>query len=150
MADPLSIAAGAKGVVAATAHSIHKAIELVNNIKDAPQTMRFLKDELDGVQAVVCSLEETLRNDGQATSWMRLLESSKLSGALKALKSVCDSFNSALLKWTKRSRPGDKLSFRDGVHIAMNSSKVEKLSAQLNCCKQTVTMALGSCTLHIS
>ncbi|TIA10631.1 hypothetical protein D6C80_07971 [Aureobasidium pullulans] len=148
MADPLSIIAGVVGVAATAAQAIHELVDLIDGIEGAPSTVRQIRTELSDVGSIVSSLEKTLEyNPGNAT-WTQLLQSSKLSNAIKTLRGVCEDFTRSLRKWTTHSSPGNKLTFRDGINIALHGDKISHLLAQLNSCKQTVTMALSSCALQ--
>ncbi|THZ78921.1 hypothetical protein D6C84_08056 [Aureobasidium pullulans] len=148
MADPLSIIAGVVGVAATAAHAIHELVNLIDGIEGAPSTVRQIRTELSDVESVISSLENILKNDPENATWTRLLQSSQLSNAIKAMRGVCENFTRSLQKWTTHSSPGNKLSFRDGINVALHGDKISHLSAQLNSCKQTVTMALSSCALQ--
>lgn len=147
MADPFSIASGVVGIVAEAVNKIKELVTFINNIKDAPNVIRQLRDELDSVEAVLQSLKSTLENDAGSKSWTQLLQSSNLMEAVKTLRSNCNAFKGVLQTWTKRSSLGSKLSFRNSLDPALSQSKISAMLTQLDRCKQTVTMALSSCTL---
>ncbi|KAG9550042.1 hypothetical protein KCU71_g14589, partial [Aureobasidium melanogenum] len=148
MTDPFSIVAGVVGIVAATAHAIHAAVDLIDKIEGAPKAVYQIRAELNDTESVVRDLETILDRDGKNKIWTQLLGESKLSNALKNLKAVCESFVSALKEWTRHSPSCDKFSFQDSFVIAMQSRKISALSKQLNSCKQTVMMAMSSCALQ--
>ncbi|KAG9761154.1 hypothetical protein KCU73_g2527, partial [Aureobasidium melanogenum] len=148
MTEPLSIVAGVVGIVSATAHAIHAAVNLIDRIEGAPKAVYQIRTELNDTEAVVRHLESILESSIQNTVWTQLLGGSKLSNALKNLKAVCESFVSTLKEWTRHSPSSDKLSFQDSFVIAMRSRKISALSKQLNSCKQTVMMGMSSCALQ--
>ncbi|KAH0341785.1 hypothetical protein KCU81_g6012, partial [Aureobasidium melanogenum] len=148
MTDPLSIVAGVVGIVATTTHAIHTAVDLIDKIEAAPKAVYQIRAELNDTESVVLQLEKILDGSANDTTWTQLLDGSKLSSALKTLRTVCESFVSTLQKWTRHSPSSDKLSLRDGFLIATQSRKISQLSTQLNNCKQSVTMAMSSCALQ--
>ncbi|KAG9600864.1 hypothetical protein KCU77_g2584, partial [Aureobasidium melanogenum] len=148
MADPLSIVAGVIGIVAAAAHAIHATIDLIDKIESAPTAVCQIRAELNDTESVVRYLEKTLEDSGKTATWTKLLDDSKLSQALKTLKTVCESLTSALRKWTRHSISGDKLSFIDNINIVLHSTKMSQLSVQLGSCKDTVMLALNCCALQ--
>ncbi|CAD0044851.1 unnamed protein product [Aureobasidium pullulans] len=121
MADPLSITAGVLGIAATAAHSIHLLVELIDRIKDAPIAVQRSRDDLKFVESVIHTLRSELDGNVNAAKWEQLIEASKLKQALKSLKGGCDSLNLTLMGLTKRSAPGEKLSFRDGVNLVLHS-----------------------------
>lgn len=149
MTDPLSIVTGVVGIVAAAAHALHTAIALLDKIEGAPTAVCQIKAELSDTESVVRYLETTLESDGKTAAWIKLLNESRLSQALKTLKTVCESLTSALQKWTRRSISGEKLSFIDKINVVLHSTKMTQLSVQLGSCKDTVVLALNSCALYV-
>lgn len=147
MTDPFSVAASVVGIVAATAHAIHAAIDLIDKIEGAPAAVCQIRAELHDTESVVRHLENILESSVKSTTWTQLFDGSKLSNALKTLRASCESFLSSLQKWTRHSPSSDQLSLRDGFVIAMQSRKISKLSTELNNCKQNVAMAISSCGL---
>ncbi|KAL1305521.1 hypothetical protein AAFC00_007133 [Neodothiora populina] len=140
--------ASAFGIVASAAHSIHVLVGFINNIIDAPTAVQRVRDELRNVQAVLQSLEDALVRASETAAWTQLIEKSKLAAALKTMDSACKTFHSSLCKWTRSSMPGNKLSMRDSVNIAWHDKELALLATQLSSCKQTILLALGSCTLQ--
>ncbi|KAG9526633.1 hypothetical protein KCU93_g5487, partial [Aureobasidium melanogenum] len=148
MADPLSIVASVIGIVAAAAHAIHATIDLIDKIESAPTAVCQIRAELNDTESVVRYLEKTLEDNEKTATWTKLLDQSKLSQALKTLKTVCESLTSALRKWTRHSITGDKLSFIDNINVVLHSTKMSQLSVQLGSCKDTVMLALNCCALQ--
>ncbi|THX52258.1 hypothetical protein D6D06_06868 [Aureobasidium pullulans] len=50
MADPLSITASVVGIVATTAQTIHATIGLIDEMRDAPSTIGWIRNELQDVE----------------------------------------------------------------------------------------------------
>ncbi|KAG9662234.1 hypothetical protein KCU64_g2089, partial [Aureobasidium melanogenum] len=148
MTDPFSIATGVVGVVAAAAHAIHAAINLLDKIEGTPTVIRQIRAELNDTESVVRHLEKILDSGGQTTTWHKLLDESRLSQALKTLRTVCENFASTLRKWTRHSTSGDRLSFLDNINVVLHSTKMSQLSVQLGSCKDTVMLALNCCALQ--
>jgi len=139
--------ASAFGIVTTAAHSIHVLVDFINNIIDAPTVVQRVGDELRNVQAILQSLKDALARASEVAAWTQLVEKSKLAAALKTICSTCNTFHSSLCKWTRSSVPGGKLSMRSSVNIAWHDKEIALLATQLSSCKQTVLLALGSCTL---
>ncbi|KAH0168692.1 hypothetical protein KCU67_g3373, partial [Aureobasidium melanogenum] len=148
MTDPFSIVAGVVGIVAAAAHAIHATIDLIDLIESAPTAVCQIRAELKNTESVVRHLEKILDSGGQTTTWQTLLGESRLSQALKTLKTICENFASTLRRWTRHSTSGDKLSFIDNINVVLHSTKMSQLSVQLNSCKDTVLLALNCCALQ--
>ncbi|KAG9598028.1 hypothetical protein KCU77_g4409, partial [Aureobasidium melanogenum] len=148
MTDPFSIVAGVVGIVAATAHAIHATIDKIDKIESAPTAVSQIRAELKNTESVVRHLEKILDSGGQTTTWHKLLDESRLSQALKTLRTVCENFASTLRRWTRHSTSGDKLSFLDNINVVLHSTKMSQLSVQLASCKDTVMLALNCCALQ--
>ncbi|KAG9851696.1 hypothetical protein KCU98_g3795, partial [Aureobasidium melanogenum] len=148
MTDPFSVVAGVVGIVAAAAHAIHATIDLIDKIESAPTAVCQIRAELNDTESVVRHLEKILDSGGQTTTWHKLLDESRLSQALKTLKTVCENFASTLKQWTRHSISGDKLSFLDNINVVLHSTKMSQLSVQLSSCKDTVMLALNCCALE--
>jgi len=139
--------ASAISVVAIAAHSIHVLVTFVNNITNAPTVVQRVGEELQNIEAVLQSLKEALAKTSEVPAWTQLVEKSKLVAALKTIGSACQTFHSSLAKWTSSSVPGNRLSMRSSFKIALHEKEIALLATQLSSCKQTVLLALGSCTL---
>ncbi|KAG9958996.1 hypothetical protein KCU61_g7859, partial [Aureobasidium melanogenum] len=150
MTDPFSIVAGVVGIAAAAAHAIHATIDLIDKIESAPTAVCQIRAELNDTESVVRHLEKILDSGGQTTTWHKLLDESRLSQALKTLRTVCENFASTLRKWTRHSTSGDKLSLLDNINVVLHSTKMSQLSVQLGSCKDTVMLALNCCALLLA
>lgn len=139
MADPI-------GIITSTIEVIHFTVGKINDIREAPERLVRLRTELTDVDNVLQSLETTIAEDNAPQAWRNIVESTKLSAAIKTLKSTCDDFKVSLSKWTRHSDE-DRTALRDRIEIARNKTKITLFFEQLDSCKQTVTMALGSCNL---
>lgn len=149
MTDLFSIVAGVVGIVAAAAHAIHATVDLIDKIESAPIAVCQIRAELRDTESVVRHLEKILESSGQTATWQRLLDESRLSQALKTLKTVCENFTSTLRKWTRHSTSGDKLSLLDNINVVLHSAKMSQLCVQLGSCKDTVMLALNCCALYV-
>ncbi|RPB25044.1 hypothetical protein L211DRAFT_135214 [Terfezia boudieri ATCC MYA-4762] len=62
MGDPLSIAASIAGLITISAHIVGMAKELFDKVKDAPETIVRVREEVEIMQPIFCQLQQLLLN----------------------------------------------------------------------------------------
>jgi hypothetical protein len=142
--DPLSITAAAVGIAAPAAHYVHLLLDDLQNIIDAPETIKSLKNDLLSVDQALTSLQGV--SDSQ---WKLLGESvvTQSKAATTSCKDSCDMFRTALRRWTRHSEDG-KLSLRDRAMVGFfKQGYVKSMSEQLQNCKVTLTSVVCIATL---
>jgi len=64
MGDPLSIAASVAGLITISAHVVGIAKELFDKVKDAPETMMRVREEVESMQPIFCQVQLILIGTG--------------------------------------------------------------------------------------
>jgi len=64
MSDPLSIAASVAGLITISAQIAAIAKELFDKVKDAPETMMRVREEVEGMQPIFCQVQLFLIGTG--------------------------------------------------------------------------------------
>ncbi|KAL4745968.1 hypothetical protein BDW72DRAFT_198133 [Aspergillus terricola var. indicus] len=115
----------------------------INAIKNAPDVIADLKDELAAVEAVLLAL-----NNAHESQLESLASDAKtaLQLAIANCQKACDKFRKKLALWTKHS--DGKIHWRDRVRVGLFAEgTVKALSEQLSCCKATINAAVSTATL---
>ncbi|KAI9695778.1 MAG: hypothetical protein M1820_008451 [Bogoriella megaspora] len=141
MADGLSAAASIVGIVAAAVQSIQILSATIDAIKDAPDTIRNVKLDLQAVGSVLRSLEEICRNDN-----IRIVLDAEVKFAVENCSKVCTAFQNHLRRWVRHSGDGEASTI-DRWRVALfGQERIRTLRGQLNDCKSTLTVALSTAT----
>ena len=64
MGDPLSIAASIAGLITISAQIVGMAKDLFDKVKDAPETMARVREEVEGMQPIFCQVQLLLIGTG--------------------------------------------------------------------------------------
>ncbi|PTB40448.1 hypothetical protein M441DRAFT_48280 [Trichoderma asperellum CBS 433.97] len=121
--DPLSIAASVIGVVTPALHG---------TIRDAPNAIRLMKDDLLTIDNSLTSLQAVSEQQ-----WKSLGDSvvAQLEPAIELYTNSCDKFRTSLGRWTRHSDDG-KLSWRDQAVVGvLKQGQIKSMSEQLQGCK---------------
>ena len=68
MSDPLSIAASVAGLITISAQIIGMVKDLFDKVKDAPETMMRVREEVEGMQPIFCQVQFLLNGSGPRLS----------------------------------------------------------------------------------
>jgi hypothetical protein len=142
--DPLSVLASTLGIASAAVHSVNTLIHDINAIKDAPELIADLRDELTAVKAVLMAIN----NAHGASQLENLSPGSKeaLQVAVTNCEKACDKFRQKLDRWTRHS--DDKIHWWDRVRVGLFAEgTIEALSDQLDRYKSTMNTAVSTATL---
>ncbi|KAK5733335.1 hypothetical protein LTR17_009824 [Elasticomyces elasticus] len=145
MSDPLSTAAALVGIIVPALHGIKLLVEDVSKVRDAPETVKGLKRDL---QSLSSSLE-VLKAIGE-TQWKMLgTQVSQLSKeTVSDCTAACGAFQKDLKRWTIRSREG-KMSWRDRNNIGFfKEHRVKAMSKQLQSWKRSLGSVVGTRSYH--
>ena len=72
MADPLSIAASVAGLIAISAQIVGMAKELFGKVKDAPETIMQVREEVESMQPIFCQVQLLLNGSGSGLNHANL------------------------------------------------------------------------------
>lgn len=142
--DPLSITAGVVGIVAPTLHLVRVLADDIQKIVDAPDAVKALSEDLQSLELALASVQAVTE-----PQWQSLGEAvaSQSKAATASCKDACESFKTALGRWTRHSADG-KLSWRDRAMVGFfRQGHIKSTSEQLQSCKMTLTSVAGIATL---
>lgn len=142
--DPLSITAGVMGIVAPTLHCVRLLVEDLQNIADAPNTVKALTNNLQSVELALDSLGAV--TDSQ---WESLGDAitTQSKATITFCKTSCEEFKTSLDRWTRHSTDGT-LSWRDRATLGIfRQDHIKSISKQLQQCNITLTSVTSIATL---
>src|SRR2546421_8581266 len=98
MADPLSITTSAVGVITPALHGTRLLLEDLQQLKDAPKTIKRLTDDVHSVHAALGLLKSVEDRD-----WMSLGKgvAEQSEATISSCTQACNLFRVDLQKWTR-------------------------------------------------
>ncbi|KUJ24021.1 uncharacterized protein LY89DRAFT_572503 [Mollisia scopiformis] len=147
MADPLSITASIVGIVGPALHATRLLLQDLQQLKDAPKTVKRLVDDVHSVTTtldLLQSIEE--REWGSLGGGVAKQAETTISSSTQA----CNLFRDDLQKWTRHSEDG-KLAWLDRANVGFfKKDQVKFMSEQLQSCKLAINLIVGVATLYSS
>jgi hypothetical protein len=139
MTELLSIPPSVVGINASTLEDVRLFIEVLQQLKEAPQTVKSLLEDLQSV--------ETSLNLLQGVKWREwdLLGASvqeKLETTIGSCMHACHSFRYCLQPWNPFSE-GGKLASQDRI----SEGQVKAMSDQLQNCKLSISLVISVANL---
>ncbi|KAL9631155.1 MAG: hypothetical protein Q9164_006038 [Protoblastenia rupestris] len=147
MADPLSITASAVGIIVPALHGARLLLEDLQQLKDAPKTVKRLIDDVYSVHATLELLQGV--EDGD---WKSLGQSvaDQSKATISSCTQACNLFRADLQKWTRHSEDG-KLTWVDRANVGFfKKDQAKAMSDQLQSCKLAINLIVGVATLYSS
>jgi hypothetical protein len=142
--DPLSITAAAVGFTTAALQSAQFLVKTIDNIRDAPSTIRDVTTDVRAVESVLQNLEKAL-NDGSS----QIILSSQIEYAVKNCERACITFQSQVESWKKHSTE-EKMFWMDRWKIGLfGQEKIKTFKGQLSSYKGTLSVALSTATMYL-
>jgi hypothetical protein len=149
MMDPLSVAAGVIGITAVALHSIRNLKEFIDKISDAPPAIHAITRDLEAVDAVLGTIEGTFNDQRVPDELKPFIDNVKVGLAVKNCGEACEKFEETVTHWMKHSTE-TKTFWWDKVRAGyFGEAKIKAFTGQLETCKATVNMALGTATLCV-
>lgn len=147
MSDPLSITASVVGITVAALHGTRLLLEDLQQLKDAPKTVKRLVEEMHSVNTAL-----TLVQDVEDREWELL--GADLADLLKTTiyncKQACDLFRTDLQRWTRHSEDG-KLAWKDRANVGFfKQGQIKAMSEQVSNCRLTLTSAVSIANLYVT
>jgi hypothetical protein len=144
MADPLSITASVVGITVPALHGIRLLLEDLQQLKEAPKTVKRL---LEDVQSVDTSLK--LLRGVEDREWDLLgasvVEESKTT--ISSCTQACNLFRTDLQYWTRHSE-GGKLAWQDRTSVGFfKQGQIKAMAEQLQNCKLSINSVVSIATL---
>jgi hypothetical protein len=147
MADPLSIAASVVGVTVPALHGIRLLLDDLQSIKDAPDAIKGLKDDILSIDMALTSLQSV--KDREWESLGRTV-ADEAKTVISTCERACEIFRANLQRWTGHSEDG-KLSWRDRTKVGFfKQGQIKSMSEQLQSCKLTIISVVSIATLYVS
>ncbi|KAF1935662.1 hypothetical protein EJ02DRAFT_484084 [Clathrospora elynae] len=132
MADPLSITASVVGVTVPALHGIRLLLEDLQQLKEAPKTVKRLLEDVQEWDLLGASV----------------VEESKIT--ISNCTQACNLFRTDLQHWTRHSK-GGKLAWQDRTSVGFfKQSQIKAMSEQLQNCKLSINSVVSIATLYSS
>ncbi|RMZ91867.1 hypothetical protein DV736_g919, partial [Chaetothyriales sp. CBS 134916] len=147
MADPLSIAANIVGVTVPALHSTRLLLDDLQQLKDAPKTVKRLADEVRSVDAALELLKGVDKRDWESLG-APVADQAKTSinGHMRA----CALFRNDLQRWTRHSADG-KLAWQDRANVGFfKKVQITAMSGQLQNCQLSINTVVSIAALYSS
>jgi hypothetical protein len=144
MADPLSITASIVGITVPALHGTRLLLHDLQQLKDAPKTIKRLTDDVHSVHSALQLLRGV--EDGD---WKSLGKSvaQQSEATISSCTQACNLFRADLQKWTRHSVDG-KLARQDRANVGFfKKDQVKAMSEQLQSCKLAINLIVGVATL---
>ncbi|KAF4620150.1 hypothetical protein G7Y89_g14671 [Cudoniella acicularis] len=139
MADPIGIASGLLALAVFAFQSSTQLYQLVESFQNNQRVVRELKEELEALNGVLRSLQETAAStDADLTS---------LKLPLLRCGNACRDFEAVILKCTAHSS-GSKTSFRDWARLKYMGDDIVGFKTMLTGYKSTISIALGDANMR--
>jgi hypothetical protein len=147
MADPLSITASIVGIVGPALHGTRLLLEDLQQLKDAPKTVKCLVEDVRSVDTALELLQSVEKRE-----WDLLGAgvAEKAETTISSSTQACNLFRTDLQKWTKHSEDG-KLAWLDRANVGFfKKDQVKAMSEQLQSCKLAINLTVGVATLSVA
>ncbi|KAJ6181392.1 hypothetical protein N7485_000034 [Penicillium canescens] len=138
MADPLSVTASVLAVITAAVQSTKSLCETIKRFKDRNKTLRRLQDELEDLARILDSLLHVINAEA---SILALLQ-----GPIDRCSQVCREFEQSMQVFNKKSKTG----FRDWTKMEFMRGDINEFIDVISGYKSTISVGLGTITLHTS
>jgi hypothetical protein len=149
MADPLSIVAGAFGIISLATTAPAQLYELISGFQEAPAEVQSIKMNLENIRRPLNALLQLTSNNGASFSAVQHdLTQIGLAESVNNCAQECDDFEKKLRRWTRHSGNSGQLSFRDKFLVGVSKKeKIRTFSTQLQLCACTIQVALDTVQL---
>jgi hypothetical protein len=138
MAEPIGIASGILALAIFAFQSSTRLYQLVDSFQSNQRVVRELKEELEGLNGVLRSLQETTTSTNVDLTTLRL--------PLLRCGKACKDFEAIIAKCAAHSRES-RTSFRDWLTIQYMGGNISGFKAMLASYKSTISIALGNLNL---
>lgn len=147
MADPFSITAGAVGITVPALHGIRLLLEDLQQLKDAPKTVKRVVEDVHSVETAL-NLLQSVEDREWSLLGANVAEESKKT--ISSCTQACDLFRTDLQRWTRHSEDG-KLGWKDRTNVGFfKQGQIKAMSEQLQNCKLTINSIVSIATLYSS
>ncbi|KAI9674004.1 MAG: hypothetical protein M1822_009581 [Bathelium mastoideum] len=142
MAEGLGAAAAIVGIASAAVQSVQFLSTTVDDIKDAPDTIRNIKVDLQAIEPVLQSLEAACRRDDSPIDL-----SDEIKFAVENCSKACSNFRALLEHWMRHSS-GDKTFWLDRWRVGLfGQERIKTFKGRLSDYKNTLSVTLSTATI---
>ena len=144
MADPLSITASVVGIIVPALHSTRLLLEDLQQLKDAPKTLKRLVEDVHSVDTSLKLLRSVEDREWELLG-VAIAEQSKTT--ISSCTQACHVLRTDLQRWTKHSEDG-KFAWQDRANVGFfKQGRIKAMSEQLQNCKLSITSVVSIATL---
>ncbi|KAI1069424.1 hypothetical protein LB507_008616 [Fusarium sp. FIESC RH6] len=141
MADPLSMTASIIGIIGVTGQGIGFLSDTIQNIRNAPDSIKMIQTGLQQLKPLLVKLEFTIKEEPT-----ELLLCSEIRDALESCNRACTEFNVSLTHRTRHSRD-DKTSIFDNAKIGVfRQGRMRLLNEQVSQSIKILNVTLDTAT----
>jgi hypothetical protein len=133
MAEAFGIFASIAGLVALSISVSKQIYTVAIDIKDAPKSIKALKDEISGLSSVLTHIEATMREDFSSQYPFN-------DGSAQYLSPVLDSCEEIFKKIQEKLERYNKESLGKSLRFFFEEKEIEKLKQSLGTHKQTLNV----------
>jgi hypothetical protein len=145
MGDPFSVTAGVVGIVAPALHISRVLLNDLKSIKDAPDNIKTLTDNIDSLTMALTSVESIDDKEWKSLG-PALIDNARAT--ITTSTATCERFNADVQKWTKRSKDGS-LSLLDRSMIGFfRQHHLISMSGEIQTCQIKITSVVSIATLY--
>jgi hypothetical protein len=144
MTEPLSITASVVGITVPALHGVRLLIEDLQQLKEAPKTVKRLLEDVQSVEGSLNLLQGVEEREWDILG-ASVLEESKTT--ISSCTQACDFFRTNLQRWTRHSE-GGKLAWQDRTSVGFfKQGQIKAMSEQLQNCKLSIHSVVNIATL---
>ena len=145
MVDLLSITASVAGITMAALQSAQFLVKTIENIKDAPSTIKELTADIGVVESVLYQLIANVQGQSE-----EIIGNNQIGPAVENCDRACKAFQLQVERWMKHSN-NNKLFWIIQWKIGLfGQERINTFKGQLQNCKSTLNIALTTANLYVS
>jgi hypothetical protein len=139
MAEVIGVASGLLTLVAFAYKSSKSLYDLIHDIQNSPKSIRQLRDELGDVGAVLQSLEQTVSNDDDDFTALKI--------PLQRCGDACLEFQAIISRFY--SGNSKRANLKDWIKIKYMGEDINGFKNMLAGYKSTISIAIGDANLYV-
>lgn len=144
MSDPLSIAASVVGIIVPALHGTRLLLEDLQQLKDAPKTVKRLMEDVHSVDTSLKLLQSV---EDREWDLLGVGIAEQLKTTISSCTHACNLFRTNLRRWTRHS-DDRKLAWQDRASVGFfKQGQIKTMLEQLSNCKLTITSVVSIATL---
>jgi hypothetical protein len=136
--------AGIVSIAAPALQGLRLLLHDLRSIKDAPETIDNLKDDIRAIELALTSLQAISEQKWES---LGTTVADEVKAAIATCTKACEIFRSNLQRWTGRSQDG-RLSRLDRTKVGIfKQGQIKSMCEQLQSCKITINSVVSIATL---